>query len=108
MIRRTPLACLLLAAALAPCALGVNLPAHAQGAAGSGDPYEAASRLDEQVDQLMKAGKFGAAEPIAIQALALHENVDIVRWITITLALNNLAMIYEAQGKFDKAEPLYK
>src|SRR5205823_352841 len=66
------------------------------------------SALNAQVDQLYRAGKSNEAIPIAQQALALAERLNGPDHPTVAIALGNLAVLNQSQGRYAEAEPLYK
>src|SRR4249920_598564 len=66
------------------------------------------SALNTQVNQLYQAGKFSEGQAIAQQALALAERLNGPDHPTVAIALNNLALLHNAQGRYAEAEPLYK
>jgi CHAT domain-containing protein/tetratricopeptide (TPR) repeat protein len=63
--------------------------------------------LSARVDALYGAGKYAEATELAQRALVLaeHESGSDAK---IGVALNNLALLYAAQGRYAEAEPLYK
>ena len=65
-----------------------------------------AERLNQQVVQLYRQGKYNEAIPLAEKALAIREKVLGQEHPDVALSLNNLAMLYESQGNYTKAEPL--
>ena len=67
-----------------------------------------ADKLDKQVQELFKAGKYSEAIPLATQSLHLRERtLGPTHPITAT-ALNNLGYLYAAMRDYAKAEPLYQ
>ncbi|GAX40755.1 peptidase-like protein [Tolypothrix sp. NIES-4075] len=68
---------------------------------------EEAKRLNEQVFQLYKEGKYSQAIPIAERALEIREKVLGKEHPSVATSLNNLAELYREQGSYEKAEPLY-
>jgi CHAT domain-containing protein len=53
-------------------------------------------------------GKFSAAEPLYVEALAMFRRLFGDRdHDSLAASINNLAELYQAQGKFSAAEPLY-
>lgn len=65
-----------------------------------------AERLDQQVRQLYRAARYDQAIPLAKKALALHEKVLGAEHPDVAAPLNNLAMLYIANGDHESAEPL--
>jgi tetratricopeptide (TPR) repeat protein len=63
-------------------------------------------QLSAKVAENYQAGKYGVATEIAIKQLAIAENH--LRAEHIALSLNNLALLYDNQGKYAEAEPLFK
>jgi CHAT domain-containing protein/tetratricopeptide (TPR) repeat protein len=70
----------------------------------SGDELAA---LIAQVVRLHEAGKLSEAEPIALRAVALAERLHGPDHLQVGTALNNLGLLYRAQGRYAEAEPLY-
>ena len=66
------------------------------------------SALNAQVNQLRLAGKVNEGVPVAQQALALAERLNGPDHPAVAIPLNNLALLYSAQGRYPEAEPLYK
>lgn len=67
---------------------------------------EEAKRLNEQVLQLYKEGKYTQAIPLAERALEIREKVLGKEHPSVAQSLNNLASLYQNQGSYEKAEPL--
>jgi tetratricopeptide (TPR) repeat protein len=65
-----------------------------------------ATRLDAIVDRLYDNGKYQDGIPLAERSLALRETARGPRHPDVAQSLNNLAMLYAAQGMYAKAEPL--
>jgi tetratricopeptide (TPR) repeat protein len=57
---------------------------------------------------LYQAGKFTEAIPLAERALALGVKALGPEHLDVATSLNNLALLYESQGRYAEAEPLYK
>jgi CHAT domain-containing protein/Flp pilus assembly protein TadD len=66
-----------------------------------------ANRLDEQVEKLYDDRKLQEAVPLAERGLALRELTLEPVHSAIATSLDNLALLYSAQGAHGKAEPLY-
>jgi tetratricopeptide (TPR) repeat protein len=67
-----------------------------------------ATALDKRVGELLQAGKFSEAIPLAQQSLAIREKALGPRHRDIAISLNELALLYDKQGRYTDAEPLYK
>jgi len=65
-----------------------------------------ASRLHKRVEKLYGEGKFGEAVPLAERALALRETALTPMHPDVAESLDDLGVIYLAQGAYTKAEPL--
>jgi tetratricopeptide (TPR) repeat protein len=63
-------------------------------------------KLDQQVQELFKAGKYSEAIPPATQCLHLREQALGPEHPFTVLSLNNLAQLYVNMGDYAKAEPL--
>ncbi len=50
----------------------------------------------------------GDAEPLYKRSLAILEKALGPEHPNVAMSLNNLALLYEAQGRYGDAEPLYK
>ena len=101
MLRRNSLhAAALIVLVACSTALGAT-PTSAQGS----DDLDA---LKTQTVELFRAGKYTEGATIANRALDLAERQFGPDHPTISVALNNLAMLYSAQGRYGEAEPLYK
>jgi CHAT domain-containing protein len=66
-----------------------------------------AERLNQQVVQLYKKGKYAEAIPLAERSLALSEKVLGKEHPSVAQSLHNLAALYLQQVSYQKAEPLY-
>ncbi|KST67994.1 CHAT domain-containing protein [Mastigocoleus testarum] len=67
-----------------------------------------AEKLNQQIIQLEKQGKYAQAIPLARRALALRQkNLD-GDHPNVATSLNNLAALYSSQGRYPQAEPLYQ
>ncbi|MBR8833084.1 MAG: tetratricopeptide repeat protein [Stigonema ocellatum SAG 48.90 = DSM 106950] len=58
---------------------------------------EEAERLNQQVNQLYKEGKYSTAIPLAERALAIREKVLGKEHPEVATSLNNLALFYDTQ-----------
>jgi CHAT domain-containing protein/tetratricopeptide (TPR) repeat protein len=65
-------------------------------------------RLSAQVGELYRAGKYAEATEAAQRALVLAERESGSDGAKVGIALNNLALLYAAQGHYAEAEPLYQ
>ena len=64
--------------------------------------------LDREVEQLLRAGKFSEAIPLAQRALEIAERQPGPNGLDLSNALQRLAILYVQQGQYANAEPLYK
>ena len=67
-----------------------------------------AERLNQQVIELYKQGKYNEAITLAEQALAIRKKVLGNNHPDTATSLDNLAALYQSQGRYTEAEPLYK
>ena len=67
-----------------------------------------AEKLNQQVMQLYRQGKYREAIPLAEKVLAIIEKILGEEHPDVATSLNNLAALYQAQGNYTKAEPLYR
>ena len=58
--------------------------------------------------QLYNQGRFSEALPLAQRALGMREKALGPDHPEVATGLNNLALLYQAQGRYADAEPLYK
>ncbi|MGB5633548.1 MAG: tetratricopeptide repeat protein [Waterburya sp.] len=63
--------------------------------------------LNQQAIQLYKKGRYGEAEPLYTEALAMYKRLFPDDHPDVATSLNNLAELYRAQGRYGEAEPLY-
>src|ERR1041385_2963548 len=89
---------------VAIAALALSLPLSAPSYA----KQDEASRLDQKVVQLLQAGKFAAAIPLAKQALALREKSFGPDHAQVADAINTLGILHYNQGNYADAERLYQ
>ncbi len=61
---------------------------------------------DKQVKALYGQGRYAEAEPFARRALELVEREFGASHPTTATMLNNLAVLYDTQGRYAEAEPL--
>jgi tetratricopeptide (TPR) repeat protein len=61
-----------------------------------------------KVVMLYQQGSYSEATKVAEEALTIAEKTFGLNHPAVATSLNNLAMLYEAQGKYAEAEPLYK
>jgi tetratricopeptide (TPR) repeat protein len=69
---------------------------------------EEAKRLNNQVVQLHRQGKYAEAVPLGQKALNIVEKVLGPDHPDVATSLNNLAVLYDTQRRYAQAEPLYK
>jgi tetratricopeptide (TPR) repeat protein len=65
-----------------------------------------AQRLHQEAVNLYHAGRYDAAIPVAMRALALWEQIRGPKHPDVATALTNLALLYHTTGHYTKAEPL--
>ena len=56
---------------------------------------------------MREQGRYGEAEPLYLEALAISKAELGQRHPNTASSLNNLAALYDSQGRYGKAEPLY-
>lgn len=81
--------------------------AAANGPLDSSEVTEAA-KLAVEAAQLYQQGKYKEALPLAKRCLQIREKVFGPSDDALRIALNNLAQVYMALGKYENAEPLYE
>jgi tetratricopeptide (TPR) repeat protein len=64
--------------------------------------------LNQEVIELYQAGKYDRAVLVAGKALEVAEQNVGPEHPDVATSLNNLALLYDTQGDYAKAEPLYK
>src|SRR3989338_6000626 len=64
-----------------------------------------ALRLNQQAFALYQAGKYSQAEPLYRRSLEIREKVLGPEHPDVAASLNNLAGLYDAQGRYAQAEP---
>ncbi len=74
-------------------------------AQGAGSEWNA---LNKEVTELYRAGKYDQAVIVAKKALDVAERSVGPAHLDMAQSLNNLALLYSAQGQYKLAEPLYK
>ncbi|MEB3291352.1 MAG: CHAT domain-containing protein, partial [Leptolyngbya sp.] len=57
---------------------------------------------------LKAQGRYGEAEPLYQESLAIRRELLGDRHPNVATSLNNLALLYQAQGRYGEAEPLYQ
>jgi tetratricopeptide (TPR) repeat protein len=67
-----------------------------------------AGALYEKAAELLRAGRFSEAMPLAQRALAIWEKALGPGHPDFAIALNNLAVLYYQQARYADAEPLFK
>jgi CHAT domain-containing protein/tetratricopeptide (TPR) repeat protein len=67
-----------------------------------------AARLNQQVVQLYKQGKYPEAIPLAERALAIREKTLGPAHPAVAQSLNSLAELYRVQLQYSQAEPLFQ
>ena len=67
-----------------------------------------ADRLNKQVIELYRQGKYADAIPIAQHVAEIRKRVQGEENPDYATILNNLALLYENTGHYERAEPLYK
>src|SRR5262245_55416430 len=94
---------------LAAIVLAWLLCAVAQGAAAQ-EPKTSddAAALDAEVERLYQAGKYAEATEIARRLLVIRETALGPEHRDVATSLNSLANLYQAQGRYGDAEPLYQ
>ena len=97
------------AAGLAAFGLGLAIlinPVAAQ--SGHASPAaESAEALSAEATRLYNAEKYAEAVPFAQRALAVHEKAVGPDHPSVGTLVNNLAVLYQEQGRYSEAEPLY-
>jgi CHAT domain-containing protein/tetratricopeptide (TPR) repeat protein len=74
----------------------------------SAQPADGAAELSRQVIELLNAGRYAEAIPLAQRALAIREKTLGPFHPDLATSLNDLAVLYYNQGRYGDAEPLYK
>jgi tetratricopeptide (TPR) repeat protein len=90
-----------------------RLLAHAQACAAWMDPHEihlreAAEILQQTGWYLIERARYSEAEPLLERAYQMSEQEQGPLHPLTATSLNNLALLYYAQGKYEQAEPLYQ
>jgi tetratricopeptide (TPR) repeat protein len=65
-----------------------------------------ATRLNAQGAELYRAGRYGEAEPLYLDALAMRKRLLGEAHPDVALSLNNLGALYVSQGRYGEAELL--
>ena len=76
------------------------------GAPSSAPHLSEADKLDRQVQELFKAGKYSEAIPLATQSLHLREKTFGPQHPATAQSLSNLGELYQSIGNYANAEPL--
>ena len=66
-----------------------------------------ARRLNEEAVASYLAGKYSQAEALIERSLAIWEKALGLEHPHVAISLKNLAVLYESQGKYAEAEPVY-
>jgi tetratricopeptide (TPR) repeat protein len=74
----------------------------------SSEEIDEAKRLNQQVEELFRQGRYREGLPLADKALGIREKGLGPEHGDVAISLNNLAGLYKALGDYVKAEPLYK
>ena len=69
---------------------------------------DTATSLNGLAEVLRTQGRYGEAEPLHRQALAIRQKVLGTEHPDTALSLNNLAAVLDAQGRYGEVEPLYR
>jgi len=77
-------------------------------AAARSEPVDELETLIQQVERLYQAGKYAEATDVAQRALQLTEHQLGPEHPNVATRLNNLAVLYSAQGRIADVEPLYR
>ncbi|TVQ20865.1 MAG: tetratricopeptide repeat protein, partial [Leptolyngbya sp. DLM2.Bin15] len=72
---------------------------------GSARLVEEARRLNAQGFELYQAGRYAEAEPLLLQTLEIFREQLGDRHPDISKSLYDLANLYQAQGRYEEAEP---
>ena len=80
----------------------------AVGVSAQSKDLEEAKRLNDQVIQLYRAGRYDEAVPLAKRALAIRVKALSAGHPDVATSLNNLALLYHTRGDYGRAEPLYQ
>lgn len=87
---------------------GFNLPEASLAQTPETQTVEDAKNLNQQVLDLIEAGDYQNALPLAQQVLEMGESSLDENAVELTPFLNNLAEIYRHTGDYEAAEPLYQ
>jgi tetratricopeptide (TPR) repeat protein len=69
---------------------------------------ESWEELNAKVAVLYQQGRYLEASNVAEEALKVAEETFGLKHINVALSLDNLAVLYQDQGKYAEAEPLFK
>ena len=70
-------------------------------------PQEQLAALNAEAVKLYQSGKYREGTEVALRALAMAEKALGPEHPDTGTSMNNLAVLYQAQGQYAKAEPLY-
>jgi tetratricopeptide (TPR) repeat protein len=73
-----------------------------------GQSLKQADELQRKVIELLNAGEYSQAMPLAQRVLSLREAALGPDHLDVARALNNLALVYDSQSRHHDAEPLFK
>ncbi|MBF8305398.1 MAG: Tetratricopeptide 1 repeat-containing protein [Acidobacteria bacterium] len=79
----------------------------AGGLASAAQQHPQLERLNQQLFDLYRSGRYAEGVPVAQEALRIAEQVYGAEHPTVAESLNNLAEMQRMLGRFDDARPLY-
>jgi len=77
-------------------------------ALGQSDSLKQAEQLTAQANELVEKGDLVRAEALFKRALAIDERALGPEHADVAVSLNNLAVLYQNEGRYADAEPIYK